>query len=819
MSLRNLIPGCSRVTCESCWWTVHPASMQRSEGEKVRVGDDLILVSVSSERYLHLSYGSVLDNRKSENVVVDAAFQQTLWSVAPICSGYLKGGDTLRLLHGHSDACLTLPSKEHGEELHRTIHYGIGSVSSQACSLWRLEILRVMWSRSHARWGQPFRLRHLTTGKYLGLTEEGGLHLVGRSRADVGTTSFCFQPSKEKIHPCSKKDVDGMGSAEIKYGDSICYIQHVVSALWLTYQAVDGKCARMGSVQRKAVLHSEGHVDDGLTLSRSQREESGTARLIRTAVHLFTAFVRKLDGLGQQENISSVNLQQETVRLCLQDLIHFFQPPEEGLGHEVYQNGLKTLKKRQSLFQEEGVVNLVVDCLDRLHLYNSASHFPESVGGSGAGEEWEGLLNSFYQLLASLIRGNRRSCAQFSASLDWLVERLDQTEASTGVLEVLHCMLLESPEALNVIKEGHIQSIISLLDKHGRNHKVLEVLSSLSLCHGMAVRSNQNLICHSLLPERDLLLQSRLVNQVTSMRPNLFLALGEGSAQHRRWYYELAVDHVEPFLTAEPTHLRVGWACTEGYNPWPTAGEGYGGNGVGDDLYSYGFDGLHLWSGCVCRRASSPFPHLLRDNDVVSCCLDLLAHSISFRVNGLPVQGMLENFNTDGLMYPVVSISAGVKVRFLFGGRHGEFHFLPPPGFAPCSEALLPRGAKLKVEPCQRYTLDPQDGRRELLGPAMALVPPTFTPAPVDISKVELPAQLEHIRERLAENIHELWSMDKIELGWAYGPMRDEIKRFDPCLVEFPKLPEKEKNQNRQMAQVTIKYVSIQSGSFRLNSN
>lgn len=37
---------------EACWWTMHPASKQRSEGEKVRVGDDLILVSVSSERYL-----------------------------------------------------------------------------------------------------------------------------------------------------------------------------------------------------------------------------------------------------------------------------------------------------------------------------------------------------------------------------------------------------------------------------------------------------------------------------------------------------------------------------------------------------------------------------------------------------------------------------------------------------------------------------------------------------------------------------------------------------------------------------------------------
>lgn len=41
---------------EACWWTIHPASKQRSEGEKVRVGDDLILVSVSSERYLVSHY-------------------------------------------------------------------------------------------------------------------------------------------------------------------------------------------------------------------------------------------------------------------------------------------------------------------------------------------------------------------------------------------------------------------------------------------------------------------------------------------------------------------------------------------------------------------------------------------------------------------------------------------------------------------------------------------------------------------------------------------------------------------------------------------
>lgn len=81
------------------------------------------------------------------------------------------------------------------------------------------------------------------------------------------------------------------------------------------------------------------------------------------------------------------------------------------------------------------------------------------------------------------------------------------------------------------------------------------------------------------------------------MRPNIFLGVSEGSAQYKKWYYELMIDQVDHFVTSEPSHLRVGWANAKGYAPYPGGGEGWGGNGVGDDLYSYGFDGLHLWSG------------------------------------------------------------------------------------------------------------------------------------------------------------------------------------------------------------------------------
>lgn len=44
--------------------------------------------------------------------------------------------------------------------------------------------------------------------------------------------------------------------------------------------------------------------------------------------------------------------------------------------------------------------------------------------------------------------------------------------------------------------------------------QILDVLCSLCVCNGVAVRTNQNLICDNLLPNRDLLLQTRLVNDV-----------------------------------------------------------------------------------------------------------------------------------------------------------------------------------------------------------------------------------------------------------------------------------------------------------------
>lgn len=66
-------------------------------------------------------------------------------------------------------------------------------------SLWH-QYFVCSWSGSHIRWGQAFRLRHLSTGHYLGLTEDRGLVLQDREKSDTTATAFCFRPSKVSAH-------------------------------------------------------------------------------------------------------------------------------------------------------------------------------------------------------------------------------------------------------------------------------------------------------------------------------------------------------------------------------------------------------------------------------------------------------------------------------------------------------------------------------------------------------------------------------------------------------------------------------------------
>ncbi|MBN2852527.1 MAG: Ryanodine receptor Ryr [Clostridia bacterium] len=81
----------------------------------------------------------------------------------------------------------------------------------------------------------------------------------------------------------------------------------------------------------------------------------------------------------------------------------------------------------------------------------------------------------------------------------------------------------------------------------------------------------------------------------------------------------------------------------------------------------------------------------------------------------------------------------------------------------------------------------------------------TYTPAPVDTSMIELSKELASSIELFAKNTHENWSLAKINEGWTYGEIKDDIKKATPLLVPYEELPESEKEYDRILAVNVIK--------------
>ncbi|MGO8795967.1 MAG: RyR domain-containing protein [Candidatus Sulfotelmatobacter sp.] len=53
--------------------------------------------------------------------------------------------------------------------------------------------------------------------------------------------------------------------------------------------------------------------------------------------------------------------------------------------------------------------------------------------------------------------------------------------------------------------------------------------------------------------------------------------------------------------------------------------------------------------------------------------------------------------------------------------------------------------------------------------------------------------------DRLAKQEHERWMKEREEMGWQYDPVRDNTRKFHPCLVPWEDLPESEKEKDREV--------------------
>jgi ryanodine receptor 2 len=138
---------------------------------------------------------------------------------------------------------------------------------------------------------------------------------------------------------------------------------------------------------------------------------------------------------------------------CLEDLITYFAQPDDEMSHEDKQKFLKALKNRQDLFQEEGILNLVLEMIDKMNEI-SASGMLSSLAGEESGQQWEEVSTYLFQLLAAIIKGNHTNCSQFAQAqrLNWLFSKLggegenkfpDQNHWISKILQDQYCFIFK----------------------------------------------------------------------------------------------------------------------------------------------------------------------------------------------------------------------------------------------------------------------------------------------------------------------------------------------------------------------------------------
>ena len=65
-----------------------------------------------------------------------------------------------------------------------------------------------------------------------------------------------FVPKDDKKQAEVRED-EGMGIADIKYGETMAFIQHASTGLWVSYQTFETKKRGIGRVEEKKVIFTD----------------------------------------------------------------------------------------------------------------------------------------------------------------------------------------------------------------------------------------------------------------------------------------------------------------------------------------------------------------------------------------------------------------------------------------------------------------------------------------------------------------------------------------------------------------------------------
>jgi Inositol 1,4,5-trisphosphate/ryanodine receptor/RIH domain/RyR and IP3R Homology associated len=539
----DLETDCSKVFLHKeggskCWFKLLPRISGKSEGDKVAVGDQIVLQHKKSGNMIHRSNMT----NEAGDYEVNLATSLTVFTVAHSAAGgrrNLRAGQLIRLAHQESgylsvlDQLLRLPASltpsDHMPASPQVI--SLASVQASLSSLltrhkdivvkrpkrrrtnhrpptsydsvWQLES-EYSDSSGTITWGTRCRLQLFgAQGHYLCLSEEADTEQQGNARGELRLTLtsdkhhvdtlFVFLPFGNK-----KSEDIVMGSyARVQHARTKTYLHASTSASMQLIGADD--CVRA------AVCSQQLHFNDVFgvhAVAQSQVEIIGFVNKRRLGrIEEYVSRLRQQRTLSDSELNSTHSVLVDLIRFCT------FPPPPDDDPLD-FGGGIH-VKPHQKVLGSPAVLALLLD----------AATVP--FAHLGTRDEVQAQLQRdqpvlfvtklLWNLLARIALRNSSNGVRLMRFLPRMVPFLGM---QVGVERCLMEMFRENAVLLNALTPAHLRQIMHMLFAHGAalpNIEGLSLLQVLCSCGQGPLSNNQNAIVSCLLDEFPyVLVRSRL---------------------------------------------------------------------------------------------------------------------------------------------------------------------------------------------------------------------------------------------------------------------------------------------------------------------